>query len=111
MKDDLFYLRHILESIRRVEEDTSGGPESFRASRTIQDAVVRNLQIMAESSQRLSAELKSQCAEVEWNRISAFRNVLVHDYLGLDMERIWVITQSDVPALRKAIERMLREIT
>ena len=109
MKDDRFYLRHILDCIQRIEADTAGGIESFRASRTIQDAVIRNLQILAESSQRLSAVLKSRWTEVEWNRIAAFRNVLVHDYLGLDMDRIWIVTQRDVPALKTSIERMLRE--
>jgi len=109
LKDDRFYLRHILDCIQRIEADTAGGIESFRASRTIQDAVIRNLQILAESSQRLSAVLKSRWTEVEWNRIAAFRNVLVHDYLGLDMDRIWIVTQRDVPALKTSIERMLRE--
>jgi len=108
LKDDTFYLRYILECIRRVEEDTAGGVDVFRASRTAQDAVLRNLQVLAESSQRLSGELKTQWPQVEWARIAAFRNVLVHDYLGLDMERIWVVTQRDVPELRKSVELILR---
>ena len=111
MKDDRFYLRHILDCIHRIEADTADGADSFRASRTIQDAVVRNLQILAESSQRLSADLKSRWTQVEWGRITAFRNVLVHDYLGLDMDRIWIVTQRDVPALKNSIELMLREFT
>jgi len=109
LKDDRFYLRHILDCIQRLEFDTAGGVESFRATRTIQDAVLRNLQIMAESSQRLSSGLKDRWSQVEWSRIAAFRNVLVHDYLGLDMERIWVVTQRDVPALKTSIELMLNE--
>lgn len=108
MKDDRFYLLHILDCIQRIEADTAGGVESFRGSRTIQDAVVRNLQILAESSQRISDGLKSRSPQLEWRRIAAFRNVLVHDYLGLDMERIWTVTQCDVPELKKAIELMLR---
>ena len=108
MKDDRFYLRHILECIHRVEEDTAGGIDVFRASRTAQDAVVRNLQVLAESTQRLSDESKSRWPNVEWARIAAFRNVLVHDYLGLDMERIWLVTQRDVPELKKSLELILR---
>jgi uncharacterized protein with HEPN domain len=92
LKDDTFYLRYILECIHRVEEDTASGGDVFRASRTAQDAVVRNLQVLAESTQRLSDELKTRWSQVEWARIAVFRNVLVHDYLGLDMERIWVVT-------------------
>jgi len=48
---------------------------------------------------------------VDWARIAAFRNVLVHDYLGLDMDRIWSVIQRDVPELKKAVDLMLRELT
>jgi uncharacterized protein with HEPN domain len=109
LKDDRFYLLYVLECIRRIEEDTSGGPAAFRASRTAQDAVVRNLQVLAEST-RLSDHLKARWPQVEWARIAAFRNVLVHDYLGLDMDRIWAVTQRDVPELKKSVEMMLREL-
>jgi uncharacterized protein with HEPN domain len=47
---------------------------------------------------------------VEWKRIAAFRNVLVHDYLGLDSERIWQITQRDIPKLKKTVQLMLEGI-
>ena len=111
MKDDSFYLRHILECIRRVQEDTAGGIDAFRASRTLQDAVLRNLQVLAESSQRLSSDLKSAWPQVDWKRVAAFRNVLVHDYLGVDMQRIWEITQRDVPEMKGTVELMLRSVT
>ncbi len=109
MKDDAFYLRHILECVHRVEEDRAAGVDAFRGSRVTQDAVLRNLQVLAESCQRLSAVLKARWPQVEWRQIAAFRNVLVHDYLGVDLQQVWKITQSDVPALRKNVEFMLRE--
>jgi uncharacterized protein with HEPN domain len=84
--------------------------DAFRASRTHQDAVLRNLQVLAESSQRLSNDLKAAWPQVEWIRIAAFRNVLVHDYLGVDLERIWEITQRDVPELQKTVSWMLAGI-
>ena len=110
MKDDSVYLRHILECTHRIGEDTAAGPEAFHASRTLQDAVLRNLQVLAESSQRLSSGLKSAWPQVEWKRIAAFRNVLVHDYLGVDLARIWEITQRDVPELKKTVEVILRTL-
>lgn len=78
-------------------------------SHTLQDAVLRNLQTMSESTQRLSEALKATHPEVEWQRIVAFRNVLVHDYLGVDLERIWEIIQRDVPEFKRAIAAMLQE--
>ena len=107
MKDDAVYLRHILECIRRIEENTSAGHDQFMASHTLQDAVLRNLQTMAESARRLSESLKAARPEVEWLRVAAFRNVLVHDYLGVDVEKVWEIVQRDVPPLKHAVSTML----
>ena len=109
MKDDTVYLRHILECIGRIEENARQGQEKFLTSHTLQDAVIRNLQTMAESTQRLSDDRKAMYPEVEWHRIAAFRNVLVHDYLGIDVEKIWQIIQRDVPELKKAIVAMLEK--
>lgn len=107
MKDETVYLRHIEDCIRRIEENVADGRDAFLASHTLADAVIRNLQTMAESTQRLSDDLKARHPEIEWLRIAAFRNVLVHDYLGIDVERIWEITQRDVPKLKQAILAML----
>ena len=109
MRDDKVYLRHILEAVRRIEEDVGGGREPFMASHMAQDAVLRNLQTLAESSQRLSEAAKGTRADVEWRRISAFRNVLVHNYLGIDIEMVWEIVQRDLPPLKRAVAGMLAE--
>lgn len=106
-KDDTVYLRHILECIRRIAEDVAEGRERFLESHTLQDAVLRNLQVMAESTQRVSETAKATQPEVEWRKIAAFRNILVHDYLGIDLDTVWDITQRDVPALKQAVEEML----
>lgn len=79
MRDDRVYLLHIAECIRRIEEIAKSGQEAFESSHILQDATLRNLQVLAESTQRLSDELKRQHPGVEWRRIAAFRNVLVHD--------------------------------
>jgi len=83
LKDDRLYLIHILESIERVEEYTCQGLEQFLSDKKTQDAVLRNLQILAESTQRISPELKTANPEINWRGISGFRNVLVHDYLAI----------------------------
>ena len=106
-KDDTIYLHHVLECIRRIAEDVAEGRERFMESHTLQDAVLRNLQVMAESTQRLSETAKATQPEVEWRKIAAFRNILVHDYLGIDLDTVWEITQRDVPELKQAVEEML----
>ena len=107
MKDDRAYLLHIAECIRRIEENTSGGRDEFLTSHTLQDAVLRNLQTMSESTQRLSEELRTKHPETDWRRIAAFHNVLVHDYLGIDLERVWQITRQEVQQLKGTVKTAL----
>ena len=73
----------------------------------IQDAVIRNLQVMAESTQRLSDELKAAHPEIQWHGIAGFRNLLVHDYFGVDLRVVWQIVAKDVPELKASVLRML----
>lgn len=107
MKDDRLYLFHILESIERVEEYTSDGMEEFLADKKTQDAVLRNLQILAESTQRISPELKSAHIEIDWRGISGFRNVLVHDYLGVNLITVWGIIEGPLKELKMKINEIL----
>jgi uncharacterized protein with HEPN domain len=109
MRDDSVYICHIAECIRRIEENASKGHEEFMQSHTLQDAVLRNLQTMSEATQRLSEAAKTKYPEVEWSRIAAFRNVLAHNYLGIDLEIIWGIIQKDVAELKQVITAMSKE--
>jgi len=110
MKDDRLYLIHIAECIDRIESYThSMDKKVFLASSLVQDAVIRNLQTMAESTQRLSDAAKRSRSDIEWYRIAGFRNVLVHDYLGVDVERVWNIVQEELPALKNAAHEMLKQ--
>lgn len=82
MRDDRFYLLHIAECIARVEEYVAGGQDSFMETTIIQDAVLRNLQILGESASRITVEARSKYPDVDWRGIIGLRNVIVHDYLG-----------------------------
>ena len=108
MKSERAYLEHILQCIRRILEDSSGGKEAVFASPTLQDAILRNLQILCESTQRLTETSRNRHPEVDWPAISGLRNVLVHDYFAVDWETIWTIIQRDLPVLERAV-RGLRE--
>lgn len=102
-------LSHILQCIGRIEENVADGRDAFMASHTLQDAVIRNLQTLAESTQRLSSTIKATKPHIEWRAVSAFRNVLVHDYLGLDLNQIWDVVREDLPGLKNAILEMSEE--
>ena len=106
MTRDRVYLLHIKEAITKVERFTAAGRAEFLASELVQDAVLRNLHTMSESTQRLSQELRDAHPEVDWTGISRFRNVVVHDYLGLDIEEVWSIIEKDLPELGRQIQRI-----
>lgn len=106
MKSDAIYVAHILECIRRIEEDVAGERDHFLTSHLVQDAVLRNLQTLGESTQHLSEQLKATQRAIEWRRIGAFRNLLVHNYLGIDLEVVWDIVERDVPQLKQACQAM-----
>lgn len=110
MKDERVYLRHILRCISRIEEYTAAGRNSFFSSHLIQDGVIRNLQTMAESTQRLSDHVKSLRPDVDWKAVAGFRNVLVHDYLGVDLEYVYRAVGQDVPRLKLACEGLLEDL-
>jgi len=110
VKDDRLYLIHIQEAIERIEEYIEEGEELFLGDRKTQDAVLRNLHTLAESSQRISNGLKEQHTEVDWRILSAFRNVVVHDYLGISLARVWDIVENDLPRLKKNVATILKSL-
>ncbi|MEA1888238.1 MAG: DUF86 domain-containing protein [Pseudomonadota bacterium] len=101
-KDNSVYIDHMLDCILRIDEYVES-KEHFYSSRLVQDAVVRNLQVMSESSQRLSEDTKQLYPEIPWKQISGFRNILVHDNLGVDLDVIWSVVEQELPRLQQAL--------
>ena len=105
---DRILLEHINECIDRIREYTGNERVAFDNSHLVQDAVVRNLQTLAESTQRLSETLRDTEPGVPWRAIAGFRNVLAHSYLEIDLEVVWSVIETDLPELAAAIKRMMR---
>jgi len=110
VKDETVYLDHIIECIDWISKYSADGEKAFFEDRKTQSAVLRELQTLSESTQRLSPALKERHPEVFWQGITGFRNLLVHDYLGIKLERIWEIVEKELPLLRAAAETMRREL-
>ena len=103
---DRVLLAHMRECLRRIQEYTAAERPRFEASRLVQDAVIRNLQTLAESSQRLSSEIKATELQIPWRELAGFRNVIVHGYLGVDLGAVWLVVEQDLPMLAEAVNRM-----
>ncbi len=110
MNPDHVYLDHILECITRIEQYVSDGREAFMDSTLIQDATIHNLQIMAESTQRLSDPLKALHPEIDWPRLAGLRNILVHGYLGLNLVTVWGAIEHNLPEPKEQVGLILRNL-
>ena len=107
MKDDLLYLHHMLERCQRIERFIRPGKEAFIAAEELQDAVIRNIEVIGEAAKRVSPELRAQLNNLDWKRICGMRDVLIHDYIGVDLEQVWAVAVSHIPELRSTLERFL----
>ena len=104
---DQVLLEHIRECITRIQDYTAGGRSAFYEALLVQDAVVRNLQVLSESTQRLSDSIEHTEPDIPWRAIRDFRNVLTHGYLQIDTEVVWSVVEKDLPALADAVDRMI----
>ena len=110
MKDDRLYLIHISESMSKIESYIDGLDfDAFMQNSLVQDAVLRNLQVLAESTQRLSEDFKTAHPEIEWYKIAGLRNILVHDYLGIDIETVWIVVTGKLPELKALLKPALKK--
>lgn len=107
MKDDRLYLRHMLDAIERIERYAATGEEAFMADSHWQDAVIRQLEILGEAAKRISPSLRAGQSQIPWRRIAGLRDVLIHDYLGVDISAVWRIVTEELPALREQITRLV----
>lgn len=103
---DQALIAHMRECLCLIAEYTANDRARFNGSRMVQDAVIRNLQTLTESSQRLSDAMKAREPGVPWRDLAGFRNILVHGYLGIDLQAVWLVVEQDLPILSAALDRM-----
>ncbi len=107
MKDDLIFLQHIADAIKDIEEYTRGGKEEFFSTKMIQDAVIRNLEIIGEAVKSISPAVRIEYSDVPWKQIAGLRDVLIHHYFGVDLETVWLVAEKRLPGLLQRIEFLL----
>jgi uncharacterized protein with HEPN domain len=107
MSRDQLYLQHVLEASLKVERYITVGYGEFMSESHWQDAVIRQLEIMGEAVKRLPIEITERRPDIPWRRIAGMRDVLIHNYMGVDVEAVWQVTEHDLPKLRRAIEELL----
>lgn len=103
-KDSAVYIRHIYDCIQWIKEYAQSGREVFFQDKKTQDAIVRNLEIIGQAVKDFGTDkLAADYPEIPWSQIAGTRNILAHQYLGVDNELIWNIVELELPLLEKAI--------
>ena len=105
MKVDKTYLLHIREAIEKIERYiTSVDFDAFSDNDMMIDAVVRELEIIGEAARNLSESFQEQHFEIPWYKVKAMRNVLIHEYFGINLKVVWDTCKNDIPALKNFVE-------
>ena len=111
MKEDRLYLVHIKDAIEQILRYTQQGREAFFGDRQIQDATIRNLEIIGEAVKHVSKKLRSAHPDVPWKRIAGMRDKMIHDYFGVDPRLVWDVVEREIPFLLRKVEEILSKPT
>ena len=102
-------LQDILDAIANIERYASRGREAFERDELIQVWIVYHLQIIGEAVARLGHDFHSAHPEVPWAQIVAMRNILVHEYFGMDLDEVWQTVERALPGFKRAIEGLMQD--
>lgn len=109
-KDYKIYLRHIVDCMDSIQSYAGEiSKEDFRANKMVQDAVIRNLEIIGEAAKQIPEGLRKRYPGIEWKKMAGLRDVLIHNYMGVDLDEIQKIISVRLPRLRAALKAILRD--
>lgn len=109
-RDELVYMHHILDAINTVQEYLQGVSEDqFNSTRLLQDGVIRQIEIVGEAVRHISKDMRKTYPQVPWQDVAGMRDKLIHDYFGVDIEKVWLTTQEDLPVLKTQVIGILKD--
>ena len=108
---DLPYLQHMLDAVERIRRYLEGvNREDFEADEVLQDAVIRQLEILGEAASRVDTEYRSSTPQIPWSKVISTRNRLIHGYLSVDMEIVFRTAAHHVPQLRSSLKQAVDDL-
>lgn len=108
MKDDLVFIRHMLDEIHYLQTESQGLTfENFESDETLKRAFARSLEIIGEAAKNLSDEFKTRHFTIKWKEIAGLRDKLIHHYFGVNWKRVWDVVKNRIPELKEQIDEIL----
>lgn len=104
-------LTYMIESLKAIQEYSRGGKHEFLESGLIRDAIIRNLEVVGEAAKQIDSPLREKYPDVPWRRMTGMRDVLIHNYFGVDVEMVWTVVEVEVPRLLHQLGEILNSLT
>ncbi|MDI6841050.1 MAG: DUF86 domain-containing protein [bacterium] len=109
-KDNLVYLRHILDAIHRIEEYIGDVKyKNFVNNKLIQAGIIREIEIIGEATKRLMPRFKEKYPDIPWKKMAGMRDKLIHNYFGVDIDAVWDTVKKDIPALKNRLKGLIEK--
>ena len=109
-KNNLVYIKHIFDAICQIENYLeSVSYESFMDTRMIQDAVIREIEIIGEATKKISTDITNKYFEIPWKKMARMRDKLIHHYMGVDLDAVWDTVKKDIPILKDKIKNLISD--
>lgn len=110
-KNSNIFLQHILENILKIEVGISDIPEvEFSRNVDMQDATLRRLEVIGQAVRNIPDSFRATHPQIPWKKIAGLRDMLIHEYFGVDMGLVWKVVDKDIPKLKKQVTDLLKEI-
>ncbi len=110
-KTPVIYLHHILDCISRINAYVEGiDEESFLKNMLIQDAVIRNFEVIGEAVKKLDKDFRYNYPHIPWKNIAGMRDKLIHDYIGVDVWAVWGVVEEIIPDFEKQIKEIVWQL-
>ena len=105
MKDDRVFIHHILESIELINEYVKDvNMKEFLLSTQTQDSVIRRLEIIGEATKKISMSFRERYPDIPWKLMAGMRDILIHEYFGVDSVLVWNTIKNDLPMLEETLK-------